>query len=101
MSDLDRQFIADELLRCSRCGYCMSVCPTFAVGRDERAVARGRNELVRRALAGGARELAELRGPLNDCLLCGACRTACFGCVETADVMARARSIRQILRFLS
>ncbi|MBP8954737.1 MAG: (Fe-S)-binding protein [Armatimonadetes bacterium] len=95
MSDLDRQFIADELLRCSRCGYCMSVCPTFAVGRDERAVARGRNELVRRALAGGARELAELRGPLNDCLLCGACRTACFGCVETADVMARARSIWQ------
>ncbi|NSW57899.1 MAG: (Fe-S)-binding protein [Armatimonadetes bacterium] len=95
MSDLDRQFIADELLRCSRCGYCMSVCPTFAVKRDERAVARGRNELVRRALAGGARELAELRGPLNDCLLCGACRTACFGCVETADVMARARSIWQ------
>lgn len=95
MSDQDRQFIANELLRCSRCGYCMSVCPTFAVQRDERSVARGRNELVRRALSGGARELAELRGPLNDCLLCGACRTACFGCVETADVMARARSVWQ------
>lgn len=90
-----RQFIADELLRCSRCGYCMSVCPTFSVRHDESAVARGRNELVGRALAGGAKEYSELSKPLFDCLLCGACRSACFGCVETADIMVRARYLLQ------
>lgn len=83
--------IDEELLRCSRCGYCTSVCPTYRVMRTEIAVARGRNELVRQVRDGRMDLGRELRGPLFDCLLCGACTTVCFGGVRTDDVMARAR----------
>lgn len=80
-----------ELARCNRCGYCMATCPTYRVLRDERRVARGRNELVRQVAEGRMELGRELRGPLFDCLLCGACTETCFGSVRTADLLVQAR----------
>jgi len=84
-------FVDDELVRCDRCGFCMSTCPTYQVMRDERAVARGRNELVRQVAGGRMDILEQLRDPLFDCLLCGACTEVCFGSVKTDELMVRAR----------
>ncbi len=91
MDSAQDPFIADELLKCSRCGYCLSTCPTYRVTRDERFVARGRNELVRQVCEGQMGVLEELRDPLFECLLCGACSETCFGSVSTDEIMVRAR----------
>jgi len=82
----------EELLRCNRCGYCLAVCPTYQCRLDERRSARGRNELVRLTREGAADLSAEIIAPVSECLLCGACTTACFGKVKTAEVMERARA---------
>lgn len=91
MEALTEEFIADELIRCNHCGYCMSTCPTYRALRQEGQVARGRNELVRQ-VSQGRLELEEgLRDPLFECLLCGACTEACFTGVKTDEIMVRAR----------
>jgi glycolate oxidase iron-sulfur subunit len=92
MSGLPAQLTENELARCNRCGYCMATCPTYRVLRDERRVARGRNELVRQVHEGRMELGEDLRGPLFDCLLCGACTETCFGSVETAELLVQARS---------
>lgn len=91
MEQLQDEFVADALLKCNRCGYCMSTCPTYAALRDERQVARGRNHLVRQVSEGRMDLLAELRDPLFECLLCGACTETCFASVKTDELMVRAR----------
>lgn len=92
MSECAIPHATEELSRCNRCGYCMATCPTYRVLRDERRVARGRNELVRQVSEGRMELGRELRGPLFDCLLCEACTETCFGSVETADLLVEARS---------
>ncbi len=80
-----------ELLRCNKCGYCQSTCPTYAVTLNEAQVARGRNALAAALAEGDMESLEALRGPFFDCLLCGACTEACFSSVRTDEVMVRAR----------
>lgn len=91
MEALTEEFIADELIRCNHCGYCMSTCPTYRAAREERQVARGRNELVRQVSQGRMDLDERLRDPLFECLLCGACTQACFTGVKTDEIMVRAR----------
>ncbi len=80
-----------ELLRCNRCGYCQSTCPTYAATLSEANVARGRLALVSAVQEGDLEALEALREPFFDCLLCGACTQACFSAVRTDEVMVRAR----------
>lgn len=91
MPDLTEPFISEELIRCNRCGYCMSTCPTYRANRDERYVARGRNELVRKVVEGEMELQDDFHDPLFQCLLCGACTDTCFGRVKTDELMVRAR----------
>ncbi|RLI08094.1 hypothetical protein DRO32_02835, partial [Candidatus Bathyarchaeota archaeon] len=44
--------ILAEIYRCSRCGYCRSACPTFAVMGSEGWNARGRLLMARALLEG-------------------------------------------------
>ena len=83
--------VDNELLRCNRCGYCMSTCPTYQASLSEASVARGRLALVQALRDGNLEELPELREPFFDCLLCGACTESCFSAVKTDEVMVRAR----------
>lgn len=82
----------EELLRCNRCGYCLAVCPTYQCRLDERRSARGRNELVRLTREGAVDLGPEIIAPVSECLLCGACTSACFGKVKTSEIMERARA---------
>ena len=91
MEALKDEFVADELLRCNRCGYCTATCPTYRAVRDERQVARARNHLLRQLSEGRMDLLAELHEPLFGCLLCGACTETCFASVKTDELMVRAR----------
>ena len=91
MEAIQDDLISRELAKCNRCGYCMATCPTYRVLREERAVARGRTELVREVAEGGREMPVEFQGPLFDCLLCGACTETCFGKVKTDELMVRSR----------
>ena len=82
-----------EISRCNRCGFCQSVCPTYAQSLDETQVARGRIHLVRLLNEGrydwrGDRGISEKVG---DCLLCRACVVNCPSSVATDEIMRNAR----------
>lgn len=87
----DEELVASELLRCNKCGYCQSTCPTYQITFSEANVARGRNMLLQTLREGGLDSGEALRQPFFDCLLCGACTEACFSSVRTDEMMVRAR----------
>ncbi len=83
--------VADELLRCNRCGFCLSNCPTYRVTGNERFVARGRNRLAEAVWEGDLPLDGDQAEPLFQCLLCGACTVACRSGVKTDQVMVHTR----------
>jgi glycolate oxidase iron-sulfur subunit len=75
--------IYDEVARCNRCGFCLSVCPVYAITGEERAVARGHNVHLQDIIEGRLMISKELKQPLFDCLLCRACVESCMSGVIT------------------
>lgn len=87
---IERQY--DEISRCNRCGFCQVACPIFRATGHEAGVARGRVALLRALIEKRLDWNEELKEPLFNCLLCGACTANCFPGVATADLMVEARS---------
>jgi glycolate oxidase iron-sulfur subunit len=77
---------------CVHCGFCLPVCPTRIAWGDEKDSPRGRIELVR-ALRDGTLPLApEVVAPLDRCLGCMACLSACPSGVRYDVVIEEARA---------
>ena len=85
-------------LRCNRCGFCLSVCPTYQNSHKEIQSARGRVHLLRMLEHGKFdwRNDPGISAEFNNCLLCGACYANCPAGAETHEMMAEARD-----RFMS
>lgn len=81
----------DAASQCSRCGYCEQACPTYVATGQESKSGRGRNQLVRLMLEGKLKDPSEAEEALATCLLCGACTTACYAHVPTADIVLEGR----------
>jgi glycolate oxidase iron-sulfur subunit len=91
ITDLGERSTYDAASQCSRCGYCEQACPTYvATGRESQS-ARGRNQLVRLMIEGKLKDPAAAQEALSTCLLCGACSTACYAHVPTADIVLEGR----------
>ncbi|MEW6359836.1 MAG: (Fe-S)-binding protein [Planctomycetota bacterium] len=97
----------DAVLRCNRCGFCQTACPTYAITGVEASVARGRNILCRNVLEHRISLTKDLYAPLFECLLCRACTAHCFPAVRTDEIVVAARNAYYrehgepaILRFL-
>src|SRR5437762_4790694 len=91
ITDLGERSTYDAASQCSRCGYCEQACPTYvATGRESQS-ARGRNQLVRLMLEGKLKDPAAAEEALSTCLLCGACASACYAHVPTADIVLEGR----------
>jgi glycolate oxidase iron-sulfur subunit len=82
----------DDISRCNRCGFCQVACPIFRATGHEAGVARGRIALLRGLIEERIPWDDELREPLFNCLLCGACTSNCFPAVATADLVVDARA---------
>lgn len=82
-----------EISRCNRCGFCQSVCPTYAQTLDETQVARGRIHLLRLLTAGEYdwRNDPGISAKVDDCLLCRACVVNCPSSVGTDEIMRVSR----------
>ena len=81
----------DEIARCNRCGFCQVACPIFRATGHEAGVARGRIALLRGLVEKHVAWDEDLKEPLFNCLLCGACTANCFPAVATADLIREAR----------
>jgi glycolate oxidase iron-sulfur subunit len=91
ITDLGERSTYDAASQCSRCGYCEQACPTYvATGREARS-ARGRNQVVRLMLEGKLTDPKSAAEALSTCLLCGACSSACYAHVPTADIVLEGR----------
>ncbi len=83
--------VADELVRCNKCGFCTSVCPTFRITGLETQVTRGRISLLQDVLA-GTLTIADASLSFDSCLLCEACLSMCAPKVDIGKVVAAARA---------
>ncbi|MHB1653986.1 MAG: (Fe-S)-binding protein [Desulfitobacteriaceae bacterium] len=89
---LDRENLLAEAKKCIRCGLCQAVCPSYRVVRNEPAVARGRNWLVRQLVEGQLTMSPRLKDEMFACLGCEACQTNCPAGVRTPEIVAQLRS---------
>ncbi|HEX9916183.1 MAG TPA: (Fe-S)-binding protein [candidate division Zixibacteria bacterium] len=82
----------DQLLKCLKCGTCLSVCPIYAELKYEPASARGRMALIQQVFEGNL-DLTDLfRKKINFCLNCKSCVEACPGGVRVDDIILAARA---------
>lgn len=82
--------LTDLTAKCIRCGFCLESCPTFVLSGDETQSPRGRITLVRQADEGTI-PWSEIREPLDTCLGCRACETACPSGVRYGAILEEAR----------
>ena len=82
-----------EIQRCNRCGFCLSVCPTYLNSKFEAQSARGRIRLVRllNDKKYDWRNDPGISEKVNDCLLCRACVVNCPATVGTDLIMLESR----------
>lgn len=74
----DVELLKKELIRCMKCGNCMSVCPIYSVEKKESSVARGKIALGEAVLSDDIKIDDEtLVKLIFNCLVCKSCMLAC------------------------
>ncbi|HVN98256.1 MAG TPA: (Fe-S)-binding protein [Syntrophorhabdaceae bacterium] len=83
--------------QCMKCGFCSFFCPVYQEERTETSVARGKNYLVKQALAGAQEFTPELGEIIGKCLLCKRCVANCPSKtqIDRVVVAARAEMVRK------
>jgi glycolate oxidase iron-sulfur subunit len=85
----------ESILQCMRCGFCLAVCPTYALTNRERSSPRGRAALARAVTEGRLEFTPAVRDEAFLCLDCKACSTACPSGVRVGTIMEFCRSQAQ------
>lgn len=81
----------DKFSQCVHCGMCLEACPTYQETGLEAHSPRGRVYLIK-SVAEGKMELNEFfANPVNTCLDCRACETACPANVQVGALIEEAR----------
>ena len=84
---------ARELMdKCVHCGFCLPVCPTYLLWREEMDSPRGRIYLMRMAADGAATLSDKWVGHLDACLGCMACMPACPSGVDYGKLIEATRA---------
>ncbi|MDY0404395.1 (Fe-S)-binding protein [Virgibacillus sp. 179-BFC.A HS] len=82
----------DELMNCTRCGFCLPSCPTYIeTGRDEVHSPRGRIALMKGLVDGVIEPSDEVKKSIDMCLGCRACETVCPSGVKFGRLLEQAR----------
>ncbi len=82
----------EETFDCVQCGYCLPACPTYQTMEKETHSPRGRINLVKMA-AEGKISTDELKEPIDLCLGCRACETACPTNVQYGRILESAKEV--------
>ena len=83
----------EEVVRCNRCGFCLSTCPIYRATGIEASSPRGHNAHLRDLWEEKTELTAEVREHLWECLLCGTCQANCFPAVRTSELVVRERHL--------
>jgi len=83
--------MADAIGSCVHCGFCLPTCPTYVTLAQEPDSPRGRILLMKEVLEGSL-ALEQALEPIDNCLGCQACVTACPSGVEYGDLIAAFRA---------
>ena len=83
--------LLDEATICAYCGYCRTVCPTYAGVGWESCSPRGRIQLTRLLLEGSPLS-AEQMSRLYQCTLCGHCTQVCSTRIDLRRYWLEARA---------
>ena len=78
--------------QCVHCGFCLPVCPTYALWNEEMDSPRGRIYLMKMAAEGKAEMNAQWVGHFDTCLGCMACMTACPSGVDYGKLIEATRA---------
>ncbi|HLS06679.1 MAG TPA: (Fe-S)-binding protein [Bacillota bacterium] len=82
----------EELLNCTRCGFCLPSCPTYVeTGHDEVHSPRGRIAIMKGIVDGDIEPSEEVKRSIDLCLGCRACETACPSGVKFGRLLEQAR----------
>ncbi|MEG3639461.1 (Fe-S)-binding protein [Magnetococcus sp. PR-3] len=81
--------------KCTHCGYCLPVCPTYQVENEEMQSPRGRVSIVL-ALIRGAIQPSDAVDALSHCIGCRACHQACPVGVRPGKLSLAARALDPI-----
>jgi heterodisulfide reductase subunit D len=81
----------DEMLRCTRCGFCQATCPTYSVLRRESATARGKIQLLLGVVQKRLPMSAAVSRHVYSCMDCRSCFQNCPGGVRAYDIFSLAR----------
>ena len=85
--------LQQELDRCMKCGFCMSVCPVYNAEKTEGGVARGKITIAEAVIAGDlALDDQEVIDTLFDCLVCKSCMQNCPSGVQFDRIMLDLRA---------
>jgi Fe-S oxidoreductase len=88
--DFDRKF-RRQVLQCSRCGFCQSVCPVFGFSLRPAYNARGKMLLLKEVMDGTIDLSDDLIETLFQCTTCGACEENCPSGVNVPDIIKQVR----------
>ena len=80
-----------EIIRCTKCGSCQSVCPIFLELKTEAAVARGKVALMKAAFKGNVEPTPEFLEKMALCLNCKACVVNCPSKTPVVELVLRTR----------
>jgi len=86
------QKFADELDKCTECGYCTFWCPIYQEEPEESSVARGKLQMLKALLTGERDYSKEFAESVNRCLLCKTCAEHCLAGTNTPLVLIAARA---------
>jgi glycolate oxidase iron-sulfur subunit len=92
LEELRKELKYEKTNNCVQCGYCLPVCPTYTTMGKETHSPRGRINLVKMVGEGRITDLSVLEEPLELCLGCRACETACPTGVEYGVILEAARA---------
>src|SRR6516225_1026895 len=84
---------SDDLIdKCVHCGFCLPVCPTYALWQEEMDSPRGRIYLMKMVSEGSATINETWVSHFDACLGCMACMTACPSGVEYGKLIEATRA---------
>ena len=85
--------LEEQLISCTRCGLCQSVCPLYEQTLYETDVARGKLALLSGLMTHLFSDPDGVNKRLNKCLLCGSCADNCPSGVNVLEIFIKARAI--------
>lgn len=88
--DFERKY-RDQILQCSRCGFCQAVCPVYGATLRPGLNARGKMLLLKEVMDGRLELNDQLTESLFQCTTCASCFENCPSGVQVPDIIKQAR----------